>query len=400
MTRSRKQNVLNRFVRNESGNFGIVTAIVLPLALATAGVAIDLTHIVQVRSELQNAADAAALAAASAMSSKGLTDDEAKALAKEFLAAQMANLAGSSGSLDEDFESDLKDKTSVGVVKDTSGKTGKIYDVTVNTQYEVAMNAFTALLGVKSVPLSVTSTAQSATETKNALSMHLVLDKSGSMAWITDSINTARTSCPNYTESNWRYYPNLGSSRPCYVSKIEALKSATAGLMAQLDKADPDKIYVRTAAVSYNLDQQKANSFAWGTSATSTYVNALEAEGGTDSSDAMETAYKAVSAASETTAHKNKNGQVPSRYIVFMTDGDNNYTSADTSTKATCDAAKKEGIEIYTVAFMAPSRGKSLLQNCATSLSYYYDAKDAVELVAAFQEIGAKASSAMTRLTN
>ncbi len=74
-----------------------MTAILLPVTLATAGVAIDLTRMVEVRSELQNAADSAALAAASAMSEKGLTKDQAIKLAQEYLAAQMVNQAQNGG---------------------------------------------------------------------------------------------------------------------------------------------------------------------------------------------------------------------------------------------------------------------------------------------------------------
>jgi uncharacterized protein YegL len=129
-------------------------------------------------------------------------------------------------------------------------------------------------------------------------------------------------------------------------------------------------------------------------------VKALTATGGTDSSDAMAKAYAKVIDASEDTAHKNKNGQTPSKFIVFMTDGDNNYTSADTATKATCDTAKAKGVEIFSVAFMAPTRGQALLQYCATDTSHYYDANNAAELVAAFKEIGEKATQASTRLLN
>eukprot|EP01036_Dinobryon_divergens_P037035 gene37035-48350_t len=55
---------------------------------------------------------------------------------------------------------------------------------------------------------------------------------------------------------------------------------------------------------------------------------------------------------------------------------------------------------VFSVAFMAPSKGRSLLQYCASSTSNYYDAQNAAELVAAFKEIGDKAVQASTRLTN
>lgn len=391
-----KDHLLTRLMKSNSGNFGIMTAILLPVTLATAGVAIDLTRMVEVRSELQNAADSAALAAASAMSEKGLTKDQAIKLAREYLAAQMVNQA-QSGTGDADASQEMKDdleKATVVTASETAnGPTGKIYDIKVTATYNVAMNGMTRLLGFNSMPISVTSSTKSATESKNALSMYLVLDRSGSMAENTDDSYTATCSYSwkgqTYTYTCTKYY-----------TKIEALKTAVKNLANVLDEADPQKMYARTAAVSYNSSMQTPTTFEWGTKTVIDYVNALPADGGTDSAAAMAKAFEQVKADSETTAHKNKNGQVPSRFIVFMTDGDNNQTSADTKTKKTCDDAKKAGIEIYTVALMAPDRGKSLLKYCATSDDHYSEAESAAELVAEFKAIGEKASAAMTRLTN
>ena len=92
-------------------------------------------------------------------------------------------------------------------------------------------------------------------------------------------------------------------------------------------------------------------------------------------------------------------GQVPTKYIVFMTDGANNYSSDDTSTLATCASAKKDGIEIYTVAFMAPTAGQTLLKTCATDSSHYFQAENMAALVAAFKVIGERTSAVVSRLT-
>ena len=159
---------------------------------------------------------------------------------------------------------------------------------------------------------------------------------------------------------------------------------AATSLMGKLGAADPATTLVRTGAVSYNAAMQAPVNMAWGDAGVKSYINALTATGGTDSSLAFKTAYQAISAATEDAAHMNKNGQVPSKYIVFMTDGDNNYSSADTKTLATCNSAKAAGVEIFTVAFMAPSRGQELLSECATDTSHYYDANDAAQLGAAY----------------
>ncbi len=384
-----------RFLKDRSGNFGVMTALLLPVSLAAAGVAMDLTKLVQVKGALQDAADSAALAAATGMSGKGLTDAEAIALAKQFMAAQTANSVAPSadelGLTEEEMQAKLEE-AAVGMVERTPNGSGEIYDVTVNGYYDVPMTPLTRLLGYETVRVNVSSSAQSATaETKNPLSMYMVLDRSGSMGENTNETYTG--TC----------YSRKGKAYSCtkYYTKIEALKLAVNDLATQLDTADPDAKYVRTAAVSYNSYMQTPTSFAWGTTGVVSYVNALTATGGTDSSSAMATAYNALAGSGENTAHQKMNGETsPSKFIVFMTDGDNNYTSADTATKKTCDSAKTAGIEIYTIAFMAPDRGQALLQYCATDTSHYFDAQNAADLVAAFKEIGEKATETMTRLTN
>lgn len=97
------------------------------------------------------------------------------------------------------------------------------------------------------------------------------------------------------------------------------------------------------------------------------------------------------------------------KFIVLMTDGFNtqspNYpwhdasnvgdascsdvTGANCLTKKTCDSVKSKGITIFTVAFqVADSTVKSILQNCASNSSNYYDSASAADLQTAFQSIG------------
>ena len=399
---TKKHSLLLGFMRDRRGNFGTMTAILLPVVLAGAGVAMDLAKMVQVRTALQDSADSAALSAASALAGQGISDEKAIELAKKFLAAQFKNLTQNGGALSEDEEQAAKDlaDTALASVTRTTGASGatNTYEVTVTGQYDVSMNAFTALLGYDKVRVSVSSTSESTTESKNALSMYLVVDRSGSMAENTSTVNEAQPTKVEYYQCGWSWCSRTVTN---YVLKIDALKVAVADLVDQLNTADPEKKYVRTAAISYNSSSQSPTTFEWGTKAAMDYVNALTATGGTDSSNAVKTAYQKVNATSEVNAHIAKNGQKdPGKFIVFMTDGDNNYTSADTSTKKWCDSAKAVNVEIFTVAFMAPSRGQELLKYCATDTSHYYDANDAAQLIAAFKEIGEKASMAATRLTN
>jgi len=101
----------------------------------------------------------------------------------------------------------------------------------------------------------------------------------------------------------------------------------------------------------------------------------------------------------------------PRKAIVLMTDGENTLrvnsgngrhaslsstaataatqlaqTNADT--KAICDYAKTNKIEIFSVAFMVDnSDAKGILEYCATDAEHYFDASDPDKLMAAFSGI-------------
>lgn len=88
--------------------------------------------------------------------------------------------------------------------------------------------------------------------------------------------------------------------------------------------------------------------------------------------------------------------------LILMTDGENtrapdypthnsvSQALADTLTKELCVNIKAQEISIYTIAFdVSDPTVKSILQNCATNASYYFDAKDSDELADAFAAIAA-----------
>jgi len=404
-----EQTWTSRVIRDRRGNFGMMTAILLPVMLALGGVAIDLTNMVMTKGELQDATDAAALAAASALANDNKTATEAKEIAMRFLKAQISSKGsvGSDGEVKKD-ENDLDSATTINITETPLSGSGKSFSVSVSTKYVLQFNAFTRLLGQKSTTMNAASSSTSATESKNALSMFLVLDRSGSMAFITNEKDPDTTKkCQNHTSANW-YTANLKETSPCYISKIAALKTAVASLVTQLNTADPQNKLVRTGAVAYNDSMFSPVDLAWGTTGALAYVNNIPTvpQGGTDSSGGFAKALEKLKDPAEATLHKNKNGQVPSRYIVFMTDGENthyngftNDTKSDTETKKSCDAARVEKIEVYTVAFMAPERGQTLLKYCATTGANYFEATNMAALVSAFKAIGDRTAAAMARLT-
>lgn len=58
----------------------------------------------------------------------------------------------------------------------------------------------------------------------------------------------------------------------------------------------------------------------------------------------------------------------------------------NTRTKAICDAAKGQGIIVYTIGFEAPSNGRAVLRDCASTDAHFYDV-DGLEIKEAFKSI-------------
>jgi Flp pilus assembly protein TadG len=397
--------ILAKLRRNRDGNFGMMTAILLPVLVAGAGIAMDTTNLMLSRSQLQQAADAAALATSSALVAGTITETTAPDWGKNFVYGQIANF------LDATSAAAVKNATNV-TITTSQVSTSKNFSVTVSSSAPVTLTPFTKLFTGRSVT-NVAVAAQSAgTKTppvRPGLSMELVLDDSGSMTENTTTVKS--TGC---------IIGILGlciGQQTTYVTKAEALKQAVASLYDALDKSDPNTKYVRTGAIAYaaatvvypnGIKAQKP--MAWGT--TGARGLTLAPGGGTDATAAVNTAAANIKANSyatdaESVEHKKKRGDpTADRSMVLMTDGEmtGNSTSwssvFDASTRKACSDAKDAGIRIFTVAFMAPEKGKSLLQFCASAPEDYYQAETMDTLIASFKAIAETAGKASIRLTN
>jgi Flp pilus assembly protein TadG len=63
-----------------------------------------------------------------------------------------------------------------------------------------------------------------------------------------------------------------------------------------------------------------------------------------------------------------------------------NSSAKDARTKAICDAAKEKGVIVFTIGFEAPSGGKAVIKDCASSDSHFFDVKG-LEISDAFSSI-------------
>ncbi|MGV2100749.1 pilus assembly protein TadG-related protein [Rhizobium sp. 21-4511-3d] len=382
-------------LRDRSGNFGMVTAILVPVLVGAASLAIDVSNIVVSQRQLQEASDSAALAAATALKNgKVANADEAKALAKDFVAGQMSNF------VDQATVAAIKQSLVVDV-QTTVTSNGTSYKINVNSNYALTTTPLSKVFGYSTFNVAAGSTTTSGVnQFRSAVSMTLVLDESGSMLANTGTKIVPTTSCQQYNTSG----RSIGNISPCYVKKIDALKSASNLLLDELDEADPKAKFVRTNAIAWSGTIQDSNAFSWGTAKTRTQViNTMSAGGNTESAAPMKKAYEdliTTNSQSETEIQKAAGNTSLTKYIVFMTDGENNASSSDTSTLKTCTSAKTDGIKIYSIAFMAPDAGQKLLEACSSGTGFYFKAESMKDLLDAFQKIGEDTGKDKTLLTN
>ena len=147
---------LRGFARSEGGNFTMMFALLLPVLLGSVGLAADVSTMMRAHSQLQNATDAAVLAA-SRINDKSLSREK---VYQDFLAA---NIAGNSGltNLDADIDIDV----------------GINYISTIGTAAADVDLHFGFIFG-EAKRISVSSSAY---ESRDNLEIVMALDNTGSM---------------------------------------------------------------------------------------------------------------------------------------------------------------------------------------------------------------------------
>lgn len=150
-------------------------------------------------------------------------------------------------------------------------------------------------------------------------------------------------------------------------------------------------------------------------STTRSTINALSTSGNTYLPSGVAWGWRTLQAAEplNTNVNLKKPGFPeinPANVMIFMTDGANTLTQggsephlheggqgpeADQKTRALCAGAKADGVQIFTIGYRmqdAVGDAKSVLVDCATNPTNYYDASDANALKKAFKDIAGQLS--------
>lgn len=225
----------------ESGNFGITTALLLVPLIAAGGLAIDFTNAMLVKTELQNAADAAAVgsiadsspavAAAMAMSADGTVNIGQDDAMKLFL-----------GQASSDLQT-LPINVNVAV-----SRKGNLISSTVSFATNVP-TTLSQIIGETSIP--VTGSASAQYQTATFMDFYMLLDNTPSMgigatmsdiqAMVTHTSDSCAFACHNLDSEN-NYY-NLAKNTLKINTRIDVVRQATQKLTdtAAVNRVTPEQ---------------------------------------------------------------------------------------------------------------------------------------------------------------
>ena len=356
------------FKKNEQGNVALMFGGGLFLMIGTLALAIDISKAYSLRSSLTDIADSAALAGAYVAT----TDvDNRETIVQEVIDFHLVGTAFKNMQPTIAFD----DSTS-------------LLQVTLHGHVETS---FAGIFGVSKVDVTGQSVTSYGQNDLAPVSMAFVLDVSGSM--------------------------NQSSSSGG--SKIDALQSSVETMFnvieASAQRKDLLQTKVRTGMTAFDIGLVNEHTVPMGNGWTSVEheVFQLNPGGDTNTTPAFNLAYQML-------ADDIQNGDNLRKFIILMSDGENDDLAENANTLLLCDQAKAEGLKVFSVAFEAPPLGQDLLRGCASgnnnvigndtandgSISapgavtldaptavigdrqYYFDAQNAHELEAAFRQIG------------
>jgi Flp pilus assembly protein TadG len=437
--------MVSSFRRDQKGAVAIIFALALIPMMLFMGVAIDYTRAANVRTEMQAAIDATALAVAREPSS--ISDDEF---------AQQARAM---------FDGDFSASDAVAIDSFSASRATDTGVVTVSASGHLK----TSLLGavdVSSIQFGATTTAQSGS--KN-LEVVMALDNTGSMADnnkigeliqaandLVDDLSTNITgagqlkigmvpfttdvrldsSDPTYTGASWIDFSNAQTQscswtynrrtgwtqtcsnvlswNGCITDRTQPYNTSDAAVTGSTTEYPA----VKTCPDSnLALVQPLTTDFA----SLKTEINTMTAGGNTNVTIGAIWGLALLSQQAPFTQGAAYSDTETEKYLIILTDGANTadrYSSCNTysginmtcvgtmndRTLAACSAAKSAGLTVYTIGVMLDTStvdgasADAMLRSCATDSSYYVPVSNAEALVPTF--IGIAKSIENLRLTN
>ncbi|MCH9809222.1 MAG: hypothetical protein K0U74_15965 [Alphaproteobacteria bacterium] len=393
------------FAQDRQGTVAIIFGLMFLAFAMVAGMAIDYGRVTHMKTRLVAAADAASLAAGNALLDGRLDDSEIEALALRYFNSNMADGGGMFGT---------HTAPSINVNRPTGEV---IIDVTATVPMSI-----TKIAGFTEVNLPVNSATRF---DQRDIELGIALDVTGSMRGqkladlkvaakdlidilMPDSgqLNKVRIGLAPYAASvNAGSYANTvtghsGGGHTCVHERGGAERFSDA-LPVGINKLGRRSSMNCPSATIQPLSDAKAS--------LKTQIDGYTASGSTAGHLGAAWARYLVSpvwnsiwpSASQPTAYGDSS---TIKAVILMTDGvfNTQYVGSNGNSsnqaRSVCADMKTDNVAVYSIAFQAPGSAKTLLQECSSGSSFYFEASNGQELRQAFQKIAQKLNN--LRLTN
>jgi Flp pilus assembly protein TadG len=380
------------FAKDERGVVAPVFGLMCIVLFFITGMAIDFTRVSHSQAKIAAAADVAALAAGRAMLDGRLTDAEVKEVGLKYFQENVAQ-GGKFG--------DIKN---VDITLDRS--TGS---VKVDIDADVPMT-ITRIEGFEKANLDVRSAVLA---DQRDIELGLALDVTGSMSG--SKIADLRQAAKDLVDI---LLPDGGTPNKVRIGLAPYSNSVNAGsYAATVTSGTSANGCVRERGGAEAFTDALPSSGIWLGYTPGMYCPSARIVPLSSDKNSLKAAISAYAAGGSTAGHLGAawawylvspewatiwpSASKPEPYndgktmkaIVLMTDGmfntwfvPGNGDSAQQA-RSLCSEMKREGVIVFSVAFMAPSDAQRLLKSCASSSSHFFDASNGTELRSAFIEI-------------
>lgn len=389
------------FQKDRRGNIAIMFGALIFVIVGAAGAAIDFLRIERARTALAEAGDAALLAAARYKGAHpNASDDELTAIAKKL------------------FDGALKQENEIKV---------SAFKISFNSgastfQLDIDADIDLLIMDVAGFDRQALNTSAEAKLGKPPyIELAMALDVTGSMN-SKGRLSTLKSAAKELVESLLSYdsaeakigiapfaqYVNIGAehaSEPWLSNPGPGWSGCVGSRAYPYNVEDGDYGAVQVPGITGVSCPAKALALTDDKAALTNMIDNLSASGWTYIPAGTMWAWSMLSPQApftEAVAYESLKDVNGTKALLIMTDGDNtrapDYPTHNSTSKALannltielCKNIKAEKITVYTVAFeVTDTTIKDILRGCASSPSYYFDAKDPKALTSAFASIAA-----------
>lgn len=340
MVLHKTRKLINEFKNDINGNFGVMAATTVLGLISAVGLSVDGQRVYSHAAKTQSVADAAGLSAAIHASSNG----------------GMIPNTGASGVF---IEGQTYSATELGFELGTGENITFMVEynetdreVTVTTEGTITP-LMLQLIGKSEITTSSSSTVKfDEPGALNPASVLFVLDNSGSMLFDdipldfsnlnSTEVNSINAVLRGETSRNFANNVVAAHRQTDAIARVEALRQNMTTFNTQLASTigaqGDSNNFLRTGLITYNNALIRQKSMDWGALDQIQDIDSMAPIGGTNSSVAFNAARNDFN--DENDQHLNRNGSLtPSKYLVFMSDGQNTDQNNPTVWRAVPDIA-------------------------------------------------------------